>query len=43
MEREEELVLNPYYRTAIADEETEGFTTIGNLFAGLDLQGLALA
>ena len=43
MEREDEIVLNPYYKKAVSDkEETTGFT-MGSLFAGLNLQGLALA
>lgn len=41
MEREQELVLNPYYRNVIKEEEPSGFS-MANLFAGLDLQGLAL-
>lgn len=43
MEREEELVLNPYYERMITGEtENSGFT-LGSLFTGLDLSGLALA
>lgn len=42
MEREEELVLNPYYRRAVSEEESTGFT-LADIFAGLDLQGLELA
>lgn len=43
MEKEEELTLNSYYQRVVTGEpENTGFT-LGNLFAGLDLQGLALA
>lgn len=42
MEREEELVLNPYYERMVTGKtENSGFT-LGSLFAGLDLQELAL-
>ena len=40
MEREPDLVLNPYYQHAISDEESSSGFTIGNLFEGLDWQGL---
>lgn len=39
MEREPQLVLNPYYKNAISDECSSGFT-IGELLSGFDLQGL---
>ena len=43
MERESELVLNPYYKRAItSDEEDCGFS-LGSLFAGIDLSGFAMA
>lgn len=42
MEKEEELVLNPYYRNAITEEEDNGFS-LGSLFAGIDLSGFAIA
>ena len=43
MEREAELVLNPYYKRVITcDEENCGFS-LGGLFAGIDLSGFAMA
>ncbi len=43
MEREDELVLNTYYQNLVAEEnESTGFS-IEYLFAGLNLQNLALA
>ncbi len=42
MEKEEELVLNPYYRNAITEEENSGFS-LGSLFTGIDLSGFAIA
>ena len=43
MEKEEELILNSYYQRVVTGEpENTGFT-LGNLFAGIDLQGLVLA
>ena len=43
MEKEEELILNSYYQRVVTGEpENTGFT-LGNLFAGMDLQGLVLA
>ena len=44
MEREPQLVLNPYYQKAISpDEETSSGFTIGTLFAGIDLQSFITA
>ena len=43
MENEEEFILNPYYQRAVSEEQESTGFAIGNLFAGLDLQGLALA
>ena len=44
MEREPQLVLNPYYQNAISsDEEASSGFTIGNLFAGVDLQSFVTA
>lgn len=43
MEKEPKLVLNPYYQNAISDEETGSGFTLGNLFAGFDLQSLVTA
>lgn len=40
MERETELVLNPYYKSAISGGTDHCGVTIGNLFADLDLEGL---
>ena len=40
MEKEPELILNPYYQHAISDEENSSGFSIGNLFEGLDLQSL---
>ena len=37
MEREPELVLNPYYQRAVSGEESSCGYSIGNLFSGLDL------
>lgn len=43
MKKEDELTLNSYYQKIVAGgSENAGFT-LGNLFAGLDLQGLVLA
>lgn len=43
MEQEEELTLNSYYQRVVTGEPEKAEFTLGNLFAGLDLQGLALA
>lgn len=43
MEREEELILNPYYQSAISEKASDGGFTIGSLFAGLELQNLVVA
>lgn len=43
MEREPQLTLNPYYQNAISDESNSSGFTIGNLFAGIDLQSLLTA
>lgn len=43
MEREPQLVLNPYYADAISDESSDSGFTIGNLFAGVDLRSLLTA
>lgn len=40
MEKEPELILNPYYQRAISDEERSSGFSIGNLFGSLDLQSL---
>lgn len=40
MEREEELILNPYYQSAISEKANDGGFTIDSLFAGLELQDL---
>ena len=37
MEREEELVLNPYYKRAIVNDDAECGFSFGSLFAGIDL------
>lgn len=37
MEREEELVLNPYYKRAIVNDDVECGFSLGSLFAGIDL------
>ena len=43
MEREPQLVLNPYYQNAISEESSSSGFTIGNLFTGIDLQSLVPA
>ena len=43
MEREEEFTLNKYYQRAVSEVTEDTGFTLGNLFAGLDLLGLALA
>lgn len=43
MEQEEELTLNSYYQRVVTGEPEKAEFTLGSLFAGLDLQGLALA
>lgn len=43
MEKEPQLVLNSYYQSAISDENSSSGFTIGNLFAGIDLQSLVTA
>lgn len=43
MEREPKLVLNPYYQNAISPDEASSGFTIGNLFAGIDLQSFVTA
>lgn len=44
MEREPKLILNPYYQNAISpDEEAGTGFTIGNLFAGINLQSFVTA
>lgn len=43
MEKEPKLVLNPYYQSAISNEDSSSGFTIGNLFAGFNLQGFATA
>ena len=43
MERESELVLNPYYKSAITGEEDSCGFLLGNLFAGFDLSEFAMA
>lgn len=43
MEREPQLILNPYYKRAVTDKE-DGFRfSLGNLFAGIDLSEFAVA
>lgn len=39
MEKEPELILNPYYQRAIGEEEDSCGTSLGNLFKGLDISG----
>ncbi len=43
MEKEPQLVLNPYYQNAISDEGSGSGFTIGDLLAGIDLQSLVTA
>ena len=43
MEREPQLVLNPYYQNAISDERSCSGFTIGNLVTGIDIQSLLTA
>ena len=43
MEREEELVLNPYYQSIITGESQSDKVTLGDLFSGINLQGLVFA
>ncbi|MCI6203503.1 MAG: exonuclease domain-containing protein [Lachnospiraceae bacterium] len=43
MEREPELVLNPYYKRAITSDEEDCEFSLGSLFAGIDLSGFATA
>lgn len=43
MERESELVLNPYYKKAITDEDERYGFSLSNLFAGIDLSEIAIA
>ena len=43
MERELELVLNPYYKRAITGEEDSFGFSLSNLFAGIDLSEFAVA
>ena len=45
MERETELILNPYYRNVLlgSEEEERCCSTLGSLFAGIDMSALALA
>lgn len=43
MEREEELILNPYYQSAVSEKASDGGFTIGSLFVGLELQNLVVA
>lgn len=40
MQKQEEIVLNPYYQKAVSDEQESTGFTMGNLFKGLDLKGL---
>lgn len=41
MQKESELILNPYYQSAISDRENSSGFSIGKLFEGLDLHSLA--
>lgn len=45
MERETELILNPYYRNVLlgSEEEERCCSMLGSLFAGIDMSALALA
>ena len=43
MEKEPELILNPYYQKAISNEESNNGFTIRNLLSGLDLKNLVIA
>ena len=43
IERESELVLNPYYKRAITGEEDSLGFSLGNLFAGIDLSEFTVA
>ncbi|MCM1233073.1 MAG: exonuclease domain-containing protein [Ruminococcus flavefaciens] len=42
IEREPQLVLNPYYQNAISDEDSSSGFTIGNLFTNIDLKSLVM-
>lgn len=43
VEREPELVLNPYYKRAITGKDDNCGFSLGSLFAGIDLSGFAMA
>lgn len=43
MEREPELVLNPYYKRAIASDDEDCGFSLGSLFAGIELSEFAMA
>ncbi len=43
MEKENEFVLNPYYKCAITNEKESCVCSLGSLFEGIDLSGFAIA
>lgn len=43
MEREPQLILNPYYQRAVTDKEDDFGFSLGTLFAGIDLSEFAVA
>ena len=43
MEREDELSLNPYYRSILLEEEEVCCSTLGSLFGGIDMSAFAVA
>lgn len=43
MEREDELSLNPYYRSMLLEEEEACCSTLGSLFGGIDMSAFAVA
>lgn len=43
MEKEQDLVLNPYYESILTGESKGDKVTLGDLFSGINLQGLVFA
>ena len=43
MEKEDELSLNPYYRSMLFEEEENCCSTLGSLFSGIDMSAFAIA
>lgn len=43
MEREDELILNPYYRSMLLEEEKACCSNLGSLFGGIDMSAFAVA